>query len=327
MLLICRPYSFFNDRAAFGAYDIQMAPARELLSRYLPRTPLVAAASLGPTVFLKLETEQPTGSFKVRGALYALSRNATPAVVASSTGNHGAAVAWAAKQLGVRATIFLPRNPNPVKRANIAQFGAEIIEEGEDLTDASEGASRYSAATGAFFLNDATDPDVPEGPATIADEILEDLPEADVIYVPVGDTALIRGVAGRAKALKPSIRIIGVQAERAPSYFLSWTSGTPVPTETADTIADGLATRTPDARNVEVIRRLVDEMRLVSEEAMIGAIDRLYRTESVVAEPAAASTVAAYLAAPPGRVCTAVLLITGRNVAPNLAPGRSPRGE
>jgi threonine dehydratase len=302
-----------------------MASAREFLSQYLPQTPLVQALSLGPRVFLKIETGLPTGSFKVRGALYALSRQSASAVVASSTGNHGAAVAWAAKQLGVRATIFLPRNPNPVKKANIEQFSAEIVEEGDDLAAASEAACRYAAATGAYFLNDATDGDIPDGPATIADEILDERPDAEVIYVPVGDTALIRGVAGRAKMLKPGIRIIGVQAERAPSYYLSWTSGSATPTETADTIADGLATRTPDPRNVEAIRRLVDEMRLVSEQAMMAAIERLFRDEHVVAEPAAASTVAAYLAAVPANDATTVLLITGRNVAPHLAPDRAVR--
>ncbi len=300
-----------------------MASAREFLSRYISRTPLVEAPSLGPGVFLKLETGLPTGSFKVRGALYALSLHSTTAVVASSTGNHGAAVAWAAKQLGVRATIFLPRNPNPVKRANIAQLGAEIVEDGQDLSEAFEGALRFATATGAFFLDDATDPYLPEGPATIADEIAEDRPDVDVIYVPVGDTALIRGLARRAKALKPSVRIIGVQAERAPSYYLSWKSGTATPTDTADTIADGLATRTPDPRNVAAIRTLVDEMRLVSEDAMVAAMSRLFRDEQVVAEPAAASTVAAYLAAPPAPSATTVLLITGRNVAPNLAPDRA----
>jgi len=316
-----------------------MTPAREFLSRYLARTPLVEARSLSGggrnpeapgRVFLKLETELPTGSFKARGALYALNvaleRRAAAgqsrqslSVVASSTGNHGAAVAWAAQRLGVPATVFLPRNANPVKKANIAQFGASIVEEGRDLSDAFQAASRFVDSTGAFFLNDATDPDLPQGPATIADEIVEDLPEVAVIYVPVGDTALIRGVGARAKALRPSIRIVGVQAERAPSYFLSWKSGVVETTDTADTIADGLATRTPEAKNVHDIRQCVDDMRLVSDASMVAAIDRLYRDEGIVAEPAAASTVAALLDAGPPDAVT-VLLITGKNVAPDLDP-------
>jgi threonine dehydratase len=315
-----------------------MTPAREFLSRYITRTPLVEARSLNSgrspeasgRVFLKLETELPTGSFKARGALYALyvaleqraaagqSRHSF-SVVASSTGNHGAAVAWAAQRLGVPSTIFLPRNPNPVKKANIAQFGATIVEEGRDLSDASQAATRFVDSTGAFFLNDATDRDLPQGPATIADEILEDLPEVDVIFVPVGDTALIRGVGARAKLLKPSIRIVGVQAERAPAYFLSWKSGVVETTDTADTIADGLATRIPDAKNVQDIRQWVDDMRVVSEASMVAAIERLYRDERIVAEPAAASTVAALLNdGPPDGVT--VLLITGKNIAPDLDP-------
>jgi threonine dehydratase len=314
-----------------------MTAAREFLSRYISRTPLVEARSLSGAhaeglgrVFLKLETELPTGSFKARGALYGLSvalerraaagqNRRSAAVVASSTGNHGAAVAWAAQRLGVAATIFLPRNPNPVKKANIAQFGATIVEEGSDLVAAFQAASRFADSTGGFFLNDATDPDLPQGPATIADEIVEDLPEVDVIYVPVGDTALIRGVGARAKSLKPSIRIVGVQAEQAPSYFLSWKSGCVETTDTADTIADGLATRIPEAQNVRAIRQCVDDMRLVSEASMKAAIERLYRDEGIVAEPAAASTVAALLNAGPADGVT-VLLITGKNVAPDLDP-------
>jgi threonine dehydratase len=270
------------------------------------------------SVFLKLESEMPTGSFKVRGALHALARNLErrriDEVIASSTGNHGAAVAYAARQLGVRATIFLPLNPNPVKRANIEALGAAVHLEGRDLAEAFVAASRYAARTGAFFLNDATDPDIPIGAGTIADEIFADLPAVDAIYVPVGDTALIRGVARRAKALG-QVRIVGVQASRAPAYYLSWTAGTVVDTPDADTIADGLATRTPDARNVAEIRALVDEMRLVSEEAMLDAMRVLRTQENVVAEPSGAASVAAFLAEPArSERRTIVLLITGRNV-------------
>ena len=240
--------------------------AQALLSRYLPVTRLVPAPSLsrgmGGRVWLKLESELPTGSFKPRGALYALSvnlqRRELKEVTASSTGNHGAAVAYAAKQLGIPATIFLPANPNPVKRANIAALGAKIVEDGaSDLRAAFERASTYSQKAGVYFLNDATDPDLPAGPATIACEIFDQLPESDAIVVPMGDTALIRGLAAAAKQLSPAVRIVGVQAERAPSYFLSWKQGRAVPTDTCDTIADGLATRTPEPDNVAAIRELV----------------------------------------------------------------------
>src|SRR3974390_581837 len=212
--------------------------AQTFLRRYLPVTRLVPAPSLSAksNVYLKVESDLPTGSFKPRGALYALSTNLARRpireVTACSTGNHGAAVAFAAKHLGVAATIFLNSNPNPVKRARIAALAARIEQVGApDPAAAYQTASRSSQKDGVYFLNDATDPDIPiGGPGTIALEIFEQQPATDAILVPMGDTALIRGLAAVAKQLSPKVRIIGVQAERAPSYVLSWRDGRPHPT-------------------------------------------------------------------------------------------------
>ncbi len=233
--------------------------AQRFLAKYFARTRLVAApylsAATGRNVYLKLETELPTGSFKARGAFYALAqrlnRGPIQEVVACSTGNHGAAVACAAKQFGIKAKIFLPANCNPVKRGRIAALGAAIVESGDsDPASAFTLAAEYAMQPGVHFLNDATDEALPAGPATICCEILEQLPETSAILVPMGDTALIRGIAAAAKQIAPQVKIIGVQAERAPSYYLSWKEGKVVGTETCDTIADGLATRTPEAANV-----------------------------------------------------------------------------
>jgi threonine dehydratase len=301
--------------------------AREFLARTLPVTRLVRAHSFEknsePEIYLKLESELPTGSFKVRGALYALQANlergGISEVVASSTGNHGSAVAYAAKLLGVKARIFLPENANPVKKTNIARLGAEIVEKGAmDLAAAFEAAAEYARKSGAFFLNDADDPDLPAGPGTIACEILEDAPEVGAIYVPMGDTALVRGVAEAAKQISTKVKIVGVQAERAPSYALSWNAGHAVATETCDTIADGLATRTPLAANVEAIRRLVDEVVLVSELEMLDAICRLALDEHVIAEPAGAAATAAFLKSSATASAPTVLLVTGANVDPEV---------
>ena len=295
-----------------------------MLSRYLPKTRLTRAASLERNseqhVFLKLENELPTSSFKVRGAIYALHVNEqrveTREVVASSTGNHGAAVAYAAQLLGWKARIFLPEKNNAVKRKNIERLGAAIEEKGTlDLAGAFEAASAYAQRTGAFFLNDATDEDLPAGPGTIACELCQQLPEVDAIYVPMGDTALIRGVAYAAKQISGSVKIIGVQSERAPSYFLSWKEGRAIETETCDTIADGLATRTPVVANVRVIRELVDEVMLVSEEEMLRAIGQLAIDEHIVAEPAGAAATAAFLKSKSEGKKNVVLLVTGANVA------------
>ncbi len=300
--------------------------ARKLLDRHLPvtRTILVRSLSVpGTAVHLKLETELPTGSFKPRGALYALAvnlaRRRVEEVTASSTGNHGAAVAFAAKTLGIPATIFLPSNPNLVKRQKISDLGAQIVESGEaDLAEAFEQASAYSARPGVYFLNDATDPDVPVGTATIGLEIVEQIPTVSTVYVPMGDTALIRGVAAAVKQLAPNVRVVGVQAERAPSYYLSWKEGRAVPTDTCDTCADGLATRTPDAQNIHAIRELVDDVVLVSEDQMLQAIAHLYKEEGVLAEPAGAAATAAFLANPPRADGCVVLLVTGANISDDV---------
>ncbi|MDR7554565.1 MAG: pyridoxal-phosphate dependent enzyme [Armatimonadota bacterium] len=304
----------------------QVEEARRVLRAYLAPSRLVPAEALarrvGVPVFLKLETDLPTGSFKPRGALYALwtrqQRGRVTEVVAASTGNHGAAVAYAARQLGVLATIFLPRNPNPVKRTRIDALGARVVEHGADLADAAQAARAHAAATGAYVLDDATDPDLPAGTATIGCEIVEQAPEAAVLYVPMGDTALVRGVALAARHLRPQIRVIGVQAAGAPAYVLSWRAGRPVPTATCTTIADGLATRTPVAANVEAIRRLVDDVRLVSDEALLEAIRVLLLDEHVVAEPAGAAATAALLAEDTPPTAPVVLLVTGANIAPDV---------
>jgi threonine dehydratase len=299
--------------------------AKELLSHFLPKTRSVLAPSLArheSPVYLKLEIDLPTGSFKPRGSIYALAtrRKAQEIaeVTASSTGNHGAAVAYAAKVLGIQATIFLPENANSVKRDKIRDLGARIVEAGAiDLAAAFDQASQYSERPGVYFLNDATDPELPAGPGTIGLEIAEQVPEVAAVYVPMGDTALIRGLASAIKQLLPDVKIIGVQAERAPAYYLSWKKGTAVSTDTCDTCADGLATRTPDEANVAAIRELVDDVILVSEAQMLDAIRHLYEQEHIMAEPAGAAATAAFLAEPRKDGAT-VLLVTGSNITPEV---------
>ncbi|MGH9740787.1 MAG: threonine ammonia-lyase [Candidatus Acidiferrum sp.] len=314
------------SRAETRANISAIREARSFLAKYFAVTRLVAAPFLsertGKRVYLKLETELPTGSFKVRGALYVLAarlkKGSVEEVIASSTGNHGAAVAYAGKLLGVAARIFLPVGCNPVKRGRIAALGAEIVESGgADLASAFDLAAEYAKRPGVYFLNDATDADLPAGPATIGCEILEQLPEVSSIVVPMGDTALIRGIAATMKQLAPQVRIIGVQAELAPSYYRSWKEDRVVGTDTCDTIADGLATRTPDAANVRDIKNLVDDVVLVSEEQMLRAIESLLVEEHVLAEPAGAASTAALLGAVAG--CdfgeNVVLIVSGANIS------------
>jgi threonine dehydratase len=298
--------------------------AQKFLAKYFAPTRLIVAPFLsqraGKNVHLKLETELPTGSFKVRGAFYALvermKKGNVREVVASSTGNHGAAVAYAAKEFGIAAKIFLPANCNPVKRGRIAGLGAAIVESGGgDLATAFELAAEHAKQPGVFSLNDATDVDLPAGPATITCEILEQLPKASAILVPMGDTALIRGIAAAAKQIARQVKIIGVQAERAPAYYLSWKQDKVVGTETCDTIADGLATRTPEPTNVREVKKLVDDVVLVSEEQMLRAIAVLLVEEHVVAEPAGAASTAALLKSSDGCGDCPVLIVSGANIS------------
>ncbi len=306
----------------------QIQEAQGFLRDRLPSSRLLCASSLHrhdhASIYLKLETEMPTGSFKVRGALFALhaeiEQRPVTEVVTASTGNHGAAVAYAARLLSVPAKIFVPYPVNEVKRKRIQELGALIVEDGKDITEARGLAAEYSNQRDAFVLDDATNPNVPAGAATIASEIVQQLPEVAAILVPIGDSALIRGVASAAKHLRPKLRIIGVQAERAPAYYLSWMQGVSVRTETCNTIADGLATRVPVDENVRAIQELVDDVRLVGDEQMLNAIRHLWVNEQVMAEPAGAATTAAWLADDASSALDGptVLLVTGANISESV---------
>jgi threonine dehydratase len=240
-------------------------------------------------------------------------------VVAASTGNHGAAVAYAARLAKLPATIILPQSPNPIKRARIVALGAKIEEVEWKPGSLGSAATAFAEEHNYYFLNDATDELVPAGTATIGAEILDELPEPDVIIVPMGDTALVRGVAAEANRRYRGVKIVGVQAAQAPSYVRSWQENRVVTTATCDTIADGLATFVPLAPNVRAIRELVDEAVLVSEDELLHGIRTLLFDEHVVAEPAGAAALAAYLqnrTAYAGR--NVVLLVTGSNIPDEL---------
>lgn len=305
----------------------QVNDARVLLRRFLKPTRLVLGEHIGrdsdTQIYLKLETDLPTGSFKPRGAIYALMKNlerrSIKGVVAASTGNHGAAVAYAAHLANLPATIFLPEHPNPIKRARIVALGATVKEVEWKDQSLGNAAAAFAREHDYYFLNDASDELVPVGTATIAAEILDELPKPDVIIVPMGDTALIRGVAAEAKSRHPKVRIVGVQAAEAPAYFRSWQLERVVTTETCNTIADGLATCIPLEPNVRAIRELVDEVTLVSEDELVHGIRTLLFEEHLVAEAAGAAATAAYLQNRTSYAgLSVVLLVTGSTIPHEL---------
>jgi threonine dehydratase len=307
----------------------QVHAAQKLLRDVVPESRLLQSASLSRenagSIHLKLECEGPTGSFKVRGAYHAMKTHKMPfggelpGVITASTGNHGAAVAYAASKMRIPARIYLPENPNAAKRTRIEQLGAEIVEVGKYLEDTREHAAKYSQQSGWYNVIDGVDAAMLPGTATIACEILDKLPNTDAIFVPVGDSTLIRGFAFAAKQLRSAVKIVGVQAERAPAYALSFAKGHAISTNDSETIADGLAVRDASEDNVKQIQGLVDEFLLVSEDEMLAAMCYLHEKEKVTAEPAGAATTAAFLKS--GKNYTGksiVLLVTGANAPRDL---------
>ena len=295
----------------------QLLKAVVPVSRMIPCKFISEAANAN--VFLKLECEGPTGSFKVRGAYHAIQRRLgrvpMAGVVTSSTGNHGAATAFAAKQMGLPAKIFLPENPNPAKRARIAQQGAEIVEVGKYLEETRQHAARFAQESGWFNLVDGVEIEMLPGTATIGAEIVEQVPDVDVVFVPVGDSTLIQGVSFSVKTLRPEARVVGVQAKLAPAYALGFAKGHGISTDTSDTIADGLSVRDATEVNVREIRKTVDEFLLVSDEEMRAAVKHLEVKEKLRTEPSGAATTAALLQA--GDAYSGkkiVLLVSGANI-------------
>jgi len=284
----------------------------------LERAP--AAISGGRSVYFKREDRHELGAFKWRGALPTLEafvRRGAAGVVTASTWNHGAATAWAARRLGLRAIVFVPKGASRAKRALIEAEGAEIRETGDDMDGAKEAGRRFAAESSLPFFQDGEERAQYDGYGSIGREILEQLPEpAGTVIVPVGNGALIGGIGEVLRRQKPSPKLVGAVAREAPVMQWSHRARRPVPCDRMATFADGLAVRVaiPDA--VEVLDRAVDEMELVSEREIARAVG-LYASAGIRAEGAAASALAVLGRRPdlPGPV---VLVVTGRNIDDEL---------
>jgi threonine dehydratase len=279
--------------------DVEAA-ARRLGDQVL-RTPLVRAAALEPLVgtalWLKLETQQRTGSFKERGALNKLLRlDRSAGVVTSSAGNHAQALACHAQRLGIPATIVMPAATPFVKVDRTAAFGARVVLHGADLSEAEQEANRLAAAEGLVMVHPYDDADVIAGQGTIGLEMLADRPDLDVLIVPIGGGGLVSGIALAARALKPSIEIVGVQVE---SYaaMLAAVEGSERPLG-GSTLAEGIAVKRPGTLTRAVIAATVDAIVTVPEARIEEAVQQLAERQNLVAEGAGAAGVAALLAYP-----------------------------
>lgn len=290
--------------------------ARETLmegSRFLSRL-------VGAPVHLKCENLQRTGSFKVRGAyvrIAGLSAGERAAgVVAASAGNHAQGVALAASLLGVRSTVFMPEGAPLPKVAATREYGAEVVLRGQIVDEAVRAAQDHARETGAVFIHPFDHPDVIAGQGTLGLEILEQCPEVRTIVVGVGGGGLVAGIAVAVKALRPDVRVVGVQAAGAAAYPPSLAAGEPVSIPAPATMADGIKVGRPGDIPFRIIEELVDEVRTVSEDDLSSALLLCLERAKMVVEPAGASPVAALLADPGSFEGPVVAVLSGGNVDP-----------
>lgn len=295
--------------------------AREFLQDHLDPTPLVRREGvcqlLGLDVRLKCESLLPTGAFKVRGGLNLVGRDpsARSGVIAASTGNHGQSLAYAGQVFGVPVTIVVPNGANPQKLAAMRAQGATLVEHGSDFEDARLECERRASTLGLRYVHSGDEPYLIAGVATAALEVLRDqCADADVLIVPVGGGSGAAGASIVAKAIRPDIEVIGVQAAGAPAAYRSWKERAPRETPSADTFADGLATRTPFALPQRILARLLDDFVLVTDEELYAAMRLLLVEGHLVAEGAgAAATAAARKLAPRLAGRTVVCWVSGGN--------------
>jgi threonine dehydratase len=301
---------------------IRGAAAR--LAGKVHRTPLFSAASLGERVgvrlFLKCESLQKTGSFKPRGALNKVlslsDAEKASGLVTVSAGNHAAAVAWAGKITGVPATVVMPADAPRSKIAAVQGYGAEIVFH-DDRATLFDKLHEVREARGLTFVHPFDDPTVLEGAATAGLEILEDLPEAECVLVPVGGGGLLGGIASAVKQLRPATRVVAVELQAGPGLAPALAAGKPIPVRRPpDTLADGMTPPFVGALPLAIAREAVDEIVTVSEEAIREAMRLLLTRAKLLVEGSGAAATAALLSgrvrAPEGARVVAV--VSGGNV-------------
>ncbi|MEJ6555317.1 threonine ammonia-lyase [Microbacterium esteraromaticum] len=305
--------------AAAASLDGVISRTPTELSRALSET-------LGSTVMLKMENLQRTGSFKVRGATYRLSRltdeERARGVVAASAGNHAQGVALAAQMLGIPATIFMPLGVPVPKLLATRGYGAEVVLEGETVATSLRLAAEFAERTGAVLIHPFDHRDIVIGQGTLGLEVMEDVPDVDTVIMGIGGGGLIAGVAAAVKAAAAAagrtVRVIGVQAENAAAMPPSLEAGSPIEIQTHPTIADGILVARPGDVPFEIIRDLVDEVVTVTEDDIARALLVLLEHAKVVVEPAGAVGVAAILAGKVHDTGVTVPILSGGNIDPML---------
>ncbi|WP_217135173.1 threonine ammonia-lyase [Leucobacter chinensis] len=305
--------------------------ALEVVHQVTQPTPLESSRYLAevlevPRVFMKCENLQRTGAYKIRGAYNKLSQlspeERSRGVVAASAGNHAQGVAFAARELGIKATIFTPLGVALPKLQATRSYGADVVLQGTDVEAALKAAKEFSETTGALFIPPFDDKDIITGQGTIALEVLEVEPDIETLIVPIGGGGLISGVAAAAKQWaaregKP-MRVIGVQAETTAAFLPALSAGEPVTIKATPTIADGIAVARAGMLNYGVVAQYVDEIVTVSDDDIARAILILLERAKMVVEPAGAAAVAAILAGKVKAVGQTAVVLSGGNIDPIL---------
>jgi len=323
-----------NDTTNDAAYELATSvtiadiwQAYKFLKPIIHHTPLSPSRTMsqmtGADIYLKCEHMQRSGAFKVRGAGYKISRlsveQARVGVIAASAGNHAQGVAIAASQNNIPCTIVMPENAPLAKVTATQGYGAKVVLYGATYDDAYQHCCELQQESGATFVHAFDDPEVITGQGTLGLEMLTDLPDADAIVVPIGGGGLISGIAIAARALKPDITIIGVQAAGAASCRVSLDAGTLETLPAIATIADGIAVKRPGALTFSIIQNLVDDVVLVEDEAIINAVLLLMERCKMVVEGAGATGLAAMLSGAVSLKGKKVLVpLTGGNIDMNL---------
>ncbi|HCJ09957.1 MAG TPA: threonine ammonia-lyase [Clostridiales bacterium] len=309
-----------------GTTQAMVREAAERIRPHVVRTPLVRSATFsgrfGFPVFLKLENLQTTGAFKLRGAtnaVLALRDRGVTHVVAASSGSHAMGVSLAARGCGMKATIVMPEGSPELKRRKVRSYGADLIVDGQAYDDAVRVAQVVARETGAVLVHGLEDELVMAGHGTMGLEIVEDLPEVDLVAVPVGGGGALSGLLMALKETHPHVRVWGVESDGAPSMKLSLDRGEPTELTRMETVADAIAVRRPGRRAFAVVRDLADGVTTVPDRLLLENVGRLALGDKLVAEPASAATLSAdWPALLDFKPRAAVFIITGGNISRDL---------
>jgi threonine dehydratase len=303
------------------SYDDILA-ANALRGHEIKKTPLISSPTFseltGSEIYLKAEFRQKTGSFKIRGAYFKIkslsNEEKKQGVVAASAGNHAQGVAFASSLEKIQCTIVMPKNASPAKVAATRGYGAKVLLEGVNYDDASTKAKEIAKETGATMIHAFDDPQIIAAQGVIGLEILEDLPDVDEIYLPIGGGGLAAGVLIAIKEKNPQIKVIGVQSKSFPAMYDSVKQGSITASGGDRTIADGISVKVPGQLTFSVIKELIDEVVLVDDVEITKAMFLLMERMKFVVEPAGASSLAYLISKKPAIGKKVVAVLAGGNV-------------